>query len=72
MRKLWIIFVLAAVPAWVVVYRFSLEEERSGFGYGFTRPAYVRVAAAFALISTLTGLSVLVFDFVRWLRREKV
>ncbi len=62
---------LAALPAWVVVYRFSLEQERSGFGYEFIRPAHVMIAAAFALISILIGLSLLVFDFVRWFRRKK-
>jgi hypothetical protein len=73
MRKRGAILILAAMPAWVYIYHFISQVERSGFGYEFGSvawpfPPLYRVTGMFALICTLVGLFLLLFDFVQWIR----
>ena len=78
LRKRGIIFILVAIPAWIFVYHFLNRVRQSAFSYdsyelgsvAMPYPAVVRLAQMFAVLSTLIGLSLFVFDFVRWLRRS--
>jgi hypothetical protein len=75
MRTRGLLFVIAAVPAWIFVYRFFSWAWRSPFGYelgsvAFHVPPFVRGAEWFAVLFTLAGLCLVGFDFFQWIRRK--
>jgi hypothetical protein len=69
-------FVLAAgLPFWIYLIRFIAEVKKSAFGYelgsaAFPLPAQVRAARDVAVISLLVGLSLLVADFIKWIKKS--
>lgn len=76
MRIRGIVFILAAVPAWAFVWRFVNKARRSPFGYEvgsvvFHFPPFVQAVRLFALLLSLIGLSLLTFDFIRWIRKRR-
>jgi hypothetical protein len=76
MKKRGIVFILAAILAWVVFFHFVIEELRSGWGYelgsvAFPIPPLMRAVQMSASTSTLVGLAILVFDFVHWIRKPR-
>lgn len=74
MRKRSIPILLVAIVAWIPAWRIMGALTSAPFGYemGATYPAptSVRLLGLFALLSSLLGLSLLVFDFVHWFKRE--
>jgi formate-dependent nitrite reductase membrane component NrfD len=69
MRRRGVIFILAALPAWVSLFRFLNQVKRypcpSRYELGsiaMPLPPFVRVATMFAFLSTLIGLYLFVFD----------
>ena len=75
MRKRGIIFILTAIPAWGFCFRVFSEAHKSPFGYEFGSvawpvPPLVRVIGIFAMFTTLIGLFLFAFDFVKWVRKK--
>ncbi len=63
--------------AWVAYWRlFTALRDSAWFGYelgsvAWPTPTYIKVIGWTALLSTLLGVSLFVFDFVRWIKRKK-
>jgi hypothetical protein len=74
MRALPVLVVAAA--AWILAWRLTKQLWDSPFGYelgsvAFPMPTYIRLIAWAALLCTLLGVSLFVFDSVRWIKRKK-
>jgi hypothetical protein len=75
MRVRGAIVLAAGLPFWVYVERFINEVKKSPFGYelgsvAFPPPTQFRIAGLVAVISLLLGLSLLVADFINWIKKR--
>jgi hypothetical protein len=75
MRIRGVIVLAAGVPFWICLIRFIAEIRKSAFGYelgsvAFPLSAQFRAARDVAVISLLVGLSLLVTDFIRWIKKS--
>lgn len=69
------IVLAVGLPFWIYLIRFITEVRKSTFGYelgsvAFPLPAQFRAARDVAVISLLVGLSLLVIDFIRWIKKS--
>ena len=75
MRVRGAIVLAAGLPFWIYFARFINEVKRSPFGYelgsvAFPMPAEYRAAGLVAVISLLVGLSLLLADFINWVKKR--
>jgi hypothetical protein len=75
MRVRGAIVLAAGLPFWVYLARFINEVKQSAFGYelgsvAFPLPAQFRAALFVAVISFLLGLSLLLADFINWMKQR--
>jgi hypothetical protein len=76
MRRRSLSFLGVGLLAWVAVWRLTESLMRTGFAYelgsvAYPVPMYLRLMDAFALAASLSGLCLLAFDFVRWVRTKR-
>jgi hypothetical protein len=75
MRVRGVIVLAAGLPFWIYLLRFINEIKNSALGYelgsaAFPLPAQFRAARFVAVISFLLGLSLLVADFINWIKKR--
>jgi hypothetical protein len=75
MRVRGAIVLAAGLPLWIYLVRFIHEAKNSAFGYelgsaAFPLPAQFRAARFLAVISFLVGLSLLLADFITWIKKR--
>ena len=75
MRVRGAIVLAAGLPFWIYLVRFTNEVRKSPFGYefgsvAFPPPPQFRAAQFVAVISFLLGVSLLVADFINWIRKR--
>jgi len=76
MRVRGVIVLAAGLPFWIYLLRFINEIKKSAFGYelgsaALPLPVQFRVARFVAVISFLLGLSLLVADFINWVKKRR-
>ena len=75
MRVRGAIVLAAGLPFWIYLARFANEVRKSPFGYefgsvAFPLPPQFRAAQFVAVISFLLGASLLVSDFINWIKKR--
>jgi hypothetical protein len=76
MRMRAIPILLVAAAAWIVAWRLIKPLRDSAFGYelgsaAWLTPTHISLIGWAALLSSLLGVSLFVFDFARWITRKK-
>lgn len=79
MKKRGIIFIFSSIPpwayAWVFGTRFADKVRGTPFAYelgsvAMPFPQSVRVASLLAIILTVIGIGLLVYDFIQWVKNK--
>jgi hypothetical protein len=75
MRKRSLILVLIAIPAWTLYLWLYYGISGTPFGselgsVAFPVPPIMKAAAMIALLSTMIGFALVLFDFMQWIKRR--